>query len=285
MTTLMTIVLIVSLALGGGGAVVYAAQNDLPTEPLYGLKTLSEDVRLGLTGNPEAQVQLSLEFANRRVEEMAALAERGAIPPEPVAARLQTQLDNALHIAAGMDDAGLNRALARTQERIEQQIQRMAMAQANAPEQAQPVLARVQAMLTERRALAQMGLADPQAFRQRQQTRTGEPQPTPLHTPDSGLGPGPGISQTVTPGGGLGPGPGISQTITPGGGLGPGPGISQTVTPGGGLGPGPGISQTVTPGGGLGPGPGISQTVTPGGGLGPGPQVTPVPGGDGSGRP
>ncbi len=293
MTTLMTVVLIVSLALGGTGAAVYAAQDDLPTEPLYGVKTLSEDVRLGLTGNPEAQVKLSLEFANRRMGEIESLNVGGVVPPDPVATRLQAQLDNALHVAAGMDDAGLNRALIQVQAAIEQQTQRMAQVQANAPEEAQPILARVQAMLAERRALAQMGLEDPLAFRQRQRTRIGEPQPTPLHTPGSGIGPGPGISQTVTPGNGFGPGPGISLTVAPGNGFGPGPGISltvtpsgpfgpgagisQTVTPGNGFGPGPGISQTVTPGNGFGPGPGISQTVTSGGGYGPGPQVTLTP--------
>jgi len=290
MSTLMTVLVVVSLVFGGTGAAVYAAQDDLPTELLYGVKTLSEDVRLGLAGNPEAQVELSLEFANRRVEEITALNGIGIAPSEPVAARLQAQLDNALYVAAGMDDAGLNRALTRVQERIEQQIQRMAMVQANAPEEAQPILAQVQAMLAERHALAQMGLADPLAFRQRQRTRTGEPQPTPVHTPGSGIGPGPGISLTVAPGNGFGPGPGISLTVTPSGTFGPGPGISQTVTPGNGFGPGAGISQTVTPAGGYGPGPQSTSTAGGGGTSQPtpeptgggNPQMTPIPTGGGT---
>ncbi|MBN1886817.1 MAG: hypothetical protein JW850_02465 [Thermoflexales bacterium] len=263
----LTTVLIVALVLGGAGTAVYAAQDDLPTDPLYRVKTLSEDVRLGLTGDPEAQVGLSLEFADRRVEEIEALNRMRVVPPGPLAARLQAQLDRALDAAAGLDDAGMNRALRKAQTTIEQQILRMAAVQANAPEHAQPAVARVQTMLAERRALVQLGLADPAAFRERERTRDGEPQPTPAHTPGSGIGPGLGISQTVTPGGSLGPGPGISQTVAPTNGL--GPGISQTATPGG-----------------TEPGPGISQTVTPAGGYGPGPQMTPTPGvGDGHPEP
>jgi hypothetical protein len=297
LTPLATVSLMVVLALGVTGAVVYAAQDDLPTDPLYRVKTLGEDVRLGFTGSPEAQVELSLEFANRRVEEMEALNRMGVVPPGPVAARLRAQLDRVLYTAAGLDDAGLTCALTQVQATIEQQTLRMAMVRANAPEQAQPIIAQVQAALTERHALAQMGLADPQAFRQRQRTQSG-PQPTPFHTPSSGVGHGPAISQTVTPDHGLGPGHGISLAVTPGGTFTPAPSISPTATPGHGLGTaGPGTSLTVTPSGTFSPSPGISQTVTPGssgsgdsqptpepgGGSGDNPQPTPVaPSGSGS---
>jgi len=71
---IVAIVLAVS-ALGGG--TVYASQDSLPGEVLYPVKLGTEQVRLVLTISDAAKVDLQLTFANSRLEEMAALVEKG----------------------------------------------------------------------------------------------------------------------------------------------------------------------------------------------------------------
>ena len=282
MTTIATIVLVLALALGGTGGAVYAAQNDLPTETLYSLKLLSEDARLSLTADPTARANLLLEFAQRRVQEITALSAKSQPPLEPVATRLREEVDAALQMAASVDDATRNRMLAQIQAQLETELQAMTQAEAIASGEAAPILDQTRTMLQERQQLCQIGLADPQAFRDqlgdltrdqdqdrlRDQTgtpqagdqdqdrlreQTGTPQrgPDPSRTPEpigTALGPGP---VNTPPGAGpqetaIGPGP--QETA-----MGPGP--QETA-----MGPGP--QETA-----MGPGP--QETA-----MGPGPQET-----------
>src|SRR3990172_9217066 len=45
----------------GGASAVSAAQDDLPNEPLYQVKLLSEDAQLWLNGDPAAEIQMLME--------------------------------------------------------------------------------------------------------------------------------------------------------------------------------------------------------------------------------
>ncbi len=71
---IVAVVLAVS-ALGGGTA--YASQGSLPGDVLYPVKLGTEQARLVLATNDVDKAELYLTFANSRVEEMTALAERG----------------------------------------------------------------------------------------------------------------------------------------------------------------------------------------------------------------
>lgn len=296
MAQILVALLVVLASLGGFTGTLYAAQDDLPGQALYPLKTWSEDVQVALTADPTRQVERLMDLAQRRVEEIVALTQAGQTPPEDVLQRMEQHIYRAMERAASQGDEQMLRTLARVQERLRAMQQTLS----EAPQT--PVRERVWTRLEAWRRLAGTGEADPAQFRQqirervREQIResapvspeprgprgpqgTSEPGPGPKGTP--GAGPGP----ASTPGMGLGPGPaatpgmspGPSPTSTPGMGPGPGqtpppdmgPGPNPTPTPG--MGPGP----TPTPGMGPGPGqtppPDMGPTPTPTPGMGPGP--------------
>lgn len=163
---LATALLILILLLGGTGATVYAAQDSLPDTPLYPVKILSEDARTALALQPEAKLDLLLGYADRRVDEIAALHLKGVPPPESVTNRLHQQLDEALELGAEMPDPGLTQALERVEATIQRQRQTLTRVQAQVAEPAKPVLAEVQGMLEQRLRLVETGLADPHTLRQ-----------------------------------------------------------------------------------------------------------------------
>ncbi len=68
LATIAAAVMIVLMTLFGGAAV--AAQDSLPGDPLYGIKLLTEQIRLFLSGDDAA---LQQEFANRRIDETRTL--------------------------------------------------------------------------------------------------------------------------------------------------------------------------------------------------------------------
>jgi hypothetical protein len=258
--------LLVVASLAGFTGTLYAAQDDLPGQMLYPLKTWSEDVQVALTADPAHQVERLMDMAQRRVEETVALAQAGQDPPETVLQRMERHFYQAMERAAAQGDDQMVQTLARVEARLRAMQQMLA----NAPQT--PVRERVWTQLEAWRRLAQVGETDPARFRQQIRERVrqnipGSPEPSgprgPMGTP--GAGPGP----TRTPGTGPGPGP----TQTPGGGSGPGP------MPTLGTGPGPGPMPTL----GTGPGPGPMPTPGTGPGPGPMPTATPMPGGRGPG--
>jgi hypothetical protein len=201
MLLLAKIMLIVTLMVGGAGATTVAAQSSLPGDGLYPIKLLVEDARAALTADPQAQIDLHLELAQTRTQEMQQLiAQQRAIPADtPV--QLQTQLQAALQAAAKLGDAPLQTALHQIEARVMTQAQLMAQAQTNAPDDrglrnATQVLAQMQAM-------TQLGVSDPAAFRARMDA--GRPDgasahstPGPLHMPQA-MTQTPNVTHTVTP--------------------------------------------------------------------------------------
>jgi Domain of unknown function (DUF5667) len=188
MSTLTALLMALVVALGGSGATVYAAQNALPTDSLYPVKILSEDLQVGLTEDSEARANLLLNQANRRLGEIAALEAKGVPPTEPVVARQQQQIETALQIAAGMDNATMTRELLRTRTMLRDQLREADKLQSQSSGQSLQIMARVREMLTARLALVEAGLTDPQTFRARvremTQTQLQEQvQPSPQPTP------------------------------------------------------------------------------------------------------
>ena len=116
LNALMTIVISLTVLFGGAGATVYAAQGSQPNQPLYQVKTWSEDVRETLAGSAQGKLDLNLEFAERRVAEAIKLNAAGKTIPEGIMTRLQLELDASLQIAAGMDDQHMVEALAQIRQ-------------------------------------------------------------------------------------------------------------------------------------------------------------------------
>ncbi|MEJ2303037.1 MAG: DUF5667 domain-containing protein [Anaerolineales bacterium] len=301
LATLTSILMIVSILLGGTGVTVYAAQDSLPDQPLYGVKTWSEDFRVVLTNDLQSKLNLDLELANRRVEEMVALSASGVTPSDALLARLENHLNQTLHLAAGLDDDCFAPAMEKVRQTMQIQERELIQAQVQAATPAEAQLARARDMIQARLRLVEDGLQDPLAFRERLRTReqlqirqetctpTGEgnqqqmQQRGPSQTQaGESFGPGPHMTITPTPGGGYGPGPGPNSTATPGSGsgYGPGPYVTGTPTPGSGYGPGPGPQPSATPKSGAGNGSGPGPTAESGGPQGPGPN----PSGDGNGQ-
>jgi hypothetical protein len=183
MYALISLILAASLFLGGG-VTVAAAQNDLPDQPLYPLKLWLENARLVMTGNPQEQADLLMKLEQTRVHEMAALTEEGINPPDQVYDRLETHLRQTMRLAAGMNDADLERTLLQLRDRLQVQDRLIQQLQTQAGPETEPLLTRTRQMLQLHLKLANQGLADPQGFRAMMQNRM-------QYGPDETATPGP----------------------------------------------------------------------------------------------
>jgi hypothetical protein len=69
---------VIVVLLAGGGTVA-ASSNSLPDQPLYAVKLATENVRLALTPSALGKASLYAEFADRRVDEIIKMAEKGKV--------------------------------------------------------------------------------------------------------------------------------------------------------------------------------------------------------------
>ena len=82
MFSLARIMIVLALLVGGGGtSAAFAAQSSQPGDALYPVKLSLEDMRLGLTHDPQAEITLLGELVGRRLQEMQAALGEG----QPVA--------------------------------------------------------------------------------------------------------------------------------------------------------------------------------------------------------
>jgi hypothetical protein len=81
------LIVVLALVLAGGGGIVYASTDSLPGSPLYGVKRAAEQAQLFLAPAGTKRVELHIKFAQRRLEEVQALAEiKGQVDEEALAA-------------------------------------------------------------------------------------------------------------------------------------------------------------------------------------------------------
>jgi len=277
-STLSTIVLIVSLIVGGGGVTVAAAQASQPDQPLYGVKVWSEDVRLGMTAGTQSEWKLALQYTSRRTQEIRTMIQAGLVPPAAVQTRYQNQVEQAIRLAAGFPYQQALQAVEQVRTRLQTQLQAFQQEDTQVPPLLDEARLQTRQMLQERLQWTEEGLADPAQLRERLRLMNQQHLQDPQHTPASTGEP----VRTGAAGSGAG-NPWTTGTPTPGSSYGPGPGTGDCpdCTPvGTHAGPGqvgnPWTTGTPTPGSGYGPGPGLvpSHTCTPGSGYGPGPQPT-----------
>lgn len=67
----------VALFVGVGGGTVWASGSAMPDSPLYGVKRSVERVQMALAVSEDGRAQLHMELADRRAQELAAMAEKG----------------------------------------------------------------------------------------------------------------------------------------------------------------------------------------------------------------
>jgi hypothetical protein len=163
-------------ALGGG--VVWTASDSLPGDLLYPIKLAAEDARLALASASGDQVNLALQFAEERAEEMQALVEAGRQFPDETIARMEWHIERALTQAAWATDGEITGLLMRIAERTRTQAQMLEQVQTTASQRTQAGLARAVTVCQWGAEAAENGLSDPQTFRWRYQHRQGTPKPT-----------------------------------------------------------------------------------------------------------
>ena len=270
--TLATILVSLALLFGGAGATVFAAQDSLPDDALYPVKTWSEDLRLELAAEPSAQIELALNFANRRMEEMSGLTAQGSNVPAGVADRWQRQVEFALALAAGQSGADLEPLLLRIREQLRIQDQLLTRMRLHNPEEATPLMAQLQTRLRERLQLVEAGLEAPSGFQYHDRHGPGG---RPNDPPEGGYDPGPGAGDGPADGSGeqYGPGPGDGPEDGTGEQYGPGSGDGLEDGTGEQYGPGPGECTQDCEGEQYGPGPSAGDSPEDGTGeqYGPGP--------------
>ncbi|MFH1635059.1 MAG: DUF5667 domain-containing protein [Chloroflexota bacterium] len=254
LTALTSFIVAIVIALGGTGAVVYAAQDSIPADFLYPVKTFTEDLQLDLSSDAQDQLSLLEDFTERRFEEMSALALAGEPIPTETAARLQQQMDSMLQLAAGMGDEALNQVLTQMKVALQQHEQTMAMMGNQTPAQTDPMLTQIQQMLQAQQRLVETGLTEPNTFRQHMNSMGNGPAEYPSQTPMPGGGYGPGDGTPI--GTGVGSGSGGENDL--GSGNGPGDGTPQPTCIGTPIGTG-GSGGENGPGSGNGPGDGTPQ--------------------------
>jgi len=182
MLVLAKVILIVSLIFGGAGGTVLAAQGSLPGDALYPIKRLTEEIRIGAAADPQTQIDLHLELAQARVQEMQQLTAQQRAVPDSAPAQLQTHLQTALQQAAHLDNEPLQAALNQIQAHLMTQTQLMTQARLNAPDDRG--LRAAEQVLAQMRELAQLGQGDPQQFRARMgANRPVDAPPQPINPP------------------------------------------------------------------------------------------------------
>ena len=210
MTTLVSIITILGLLMGGTAGTVYASQDSLPNDALYGVKLASENVRLNLAGDTEAQVDLALEFAQNRSDEIDAIVEEEGVIPEATMTRLNNHLAYALQIAGELDGEVKTKAVNRVRNMVQVQVQHLTNLEENAPEEAAQPLTKTRIKMENQLRLIdegetgdgvgqqqQEGLKQGQEEGQGQQQGQGDGTP-----PEEPPVPGPGNGQPSGPGAG-----------------------------------------------------------------------------------
>ena len=168
----MKLILSTFLTLGllfGGSATVSAAQDALPNEPLYQIKLVSEDLQLLLISDPVAQVEILMQQAQTRTEEMATLASRGNTPPAELTIQAQERIQRALQLAANLDNASQTVALQQIRTRLQTQEQLMTQLQDGTCQACEPILQQTRDMLQLHLRQLENGLADPETFQSQNQ--------------------------------------------------------------------------------------------------------------------
>jgi hypothetical protein len=202
-----SLILALGLVLGGGGT-VFAAQDALPTEPLYSLKLWTEDTQIEMTSEADARAALLLQYTDRRLAEIGALPEAGAVHIDPVLTRYEEQLNAALRLAVEASDSQLAlRILARVQAQLEVQS-RVVSGMQRAVDDPLQIRERLQTAIQQRLELCRLGQQNPDALREqlrdqdRQRLQDRTQMPTGMG-PQGGATPAPNATA-----GSYGPGPG-----------------------------------------------------------------------------
>ena len=171
MNLIMSALVVLGL-LFGGSATVSAAQDDLPTQPLYQIKLMSEDVRVWLASDPNLKIELLMDQVQTRTEEMAVLTLAGITPPAESSIRAQDRIQQALQLAATLDDVSMGAAIEQIRTQLQTQEQSMTQLQAGSCTECEPILQQTRDMLHTQLGQIESNLADPETSREQNQNQS-----------------------------------------------------------------------------------------------------------------
>jgi len=161
-----SVIAVLALALGSIGGTVYAAQASGPNDLLYSVKTLSEDIQVGLESDPQDRLDLYTQFASRRLTEIQAQIDAGEEVSEKALALLEKHTQKMLEEAAKMGEQGLGNALRQIEQNLQKQNQMVAEMGKEHPEGGPPGLLKAQEKIRERLELVEDGMKEPQGFKE-----------------------------------------------------------------------------------------------------------------------
>ena len=170
--------IIMSMAALGGG-IVWAANDSLPDDLLYPVKITVEDVRLAFTSAPQDQIDLALEFAEERVEEIQGLSAIDRQAPDKAIARMEQHIEQAMIYAAQISsDEEMVDALEQITVRTRTQVQVLEQMQFTASQQTYARLVQAAAIYRRGADRAEIGQSDLHTFRLQYHHQPGDPELT-----------------------------------------------------------------------------------------------------------
>jgi hypothetical protein len=190
MKTIIALLAALGMLFGGTGGVALAAQSAMPGDALYSAKLLTEDIRLSLAPSEEASVDLLLQLADTRTEEMTYLSAGENPQWSEVVGRMLTEVDAAIQIAARADDTTMTRILSQVRSELDVQMRVLTQAQVHASANGVRIMEQTMTMLQERDRFCKAAQENPQALRdqlqQKEQNQTSgqESTPAPAQTPE-----------------------------------------------------------------------------------------------------
>lgn len=151
---------VVVVILGAGTGVVAASSNSLPGDTLYSVKLAAEEVQMAFTFSDTAEAELLAEFASRRVDELARIAEDA--DPETVenlSSRLGSTVGKIQELAAGIaqepaDEAQVAELTQKLWRRAATDVCDLGKAQGEAPDEAREGIAQARSQVVETYAAA-----------------------------------------------------------------------------------------------------------------------------------
>jgi CHAT domain-containing protein len=136
-----------------------------------------------MTSSPNAKLSLTLDYTNRRVDEISNLLKDGKAINDQMADRFQWELEDALQLAAQLDDTQMQHALGEIKKHAESQGLTMEELISKLPPQAKIAVVKLQVRLNEQVQLSNIGETDPKKFRNQVRERQKNLQRT-NHAPD-----------------------------------------------------------------------------------------------------
>jgi hypothetical protein len=145
-TALVPIAMVVTLLFGTAVATAYASRGALPGGTLYSVKTGLESAQLTLSSDASRETRLHLTFAEKRLDELAAVIERGwTEPASSLVERFEAQIGAAienLDAVAARNPVEAKALTAEVMEALSRYSQILDELYAIVPDSVQPAVAR-----------------------------------------------------------------------------------------------------------------------------------------------